>query len=64
MLAAPMALALSWPKPCRVPEECCAESSALIYHCMECDPKLRPSAKEVAKRLKAIGVRHGMPPDY
>ena len=54
----------SWLIPGRVPEECCAESSALIYHCMECDPKLRPSAKEVAKRLKAIGVRHGMPPDY
>lgn len=64
MLVASRAGYLRPAEPRRVPDECCAESSALIYHCMECDPRLRPSAKEVAKRLKEIGVRHGMQPDY
>ncbi len=44
-----------------VPDECCAKSSALIYHCMELEPAQRPTAKEVAMRLHELCLQNGVP---
>ncbi len=44
-----------------VPDECCARSSALIYHCMELEPAQRPTAKEVAMRLHELCLQNGVP---
>lgn len=39
---------------CRVPEECPPEVAELIDDCLQPDPKARPTAKEVVKRIQRI----------
>lgn len=49
--APPHPVALPWPPPRRVPEECPAEVVQLIYRCIDPDPGARPTSTEVAEAL-------------
>lgn len=45
---------------CRVPEECPAEVAALIDSCMDQNPEVRPTAKEIIERIQALPPNAGM----